>query len=267
MITPGDAAADRAADLAAIIASSGEQGVGSRFLFARFRAFWSQISEASNTARLSAAPAPGAPPLDIEPMAHRLATELIDGEAEATRLGGAFGSALYREAMYAMAALADEVFITGFVWPGAADWRDRPLEMRLFGTAVAGERLFERIDALLIEGNSAHAELAAIYQMTLALGFQGRWRGHRNQQVITDARRALTAQVTRRNGLAPGQPLFPESYAHTLDQGDVVLHPAVARWVWTAAGFVGLWLVVQHGLWLWLSAGIRALLATGAGAS
>lgn len=261
----GDDLADRAADLAGILSAAGEQGVGSRFLFARFRTFWALVSENVETARLGAAPVPGGTAVDIEPMARRLEACLTDGEAEALGLGGAFGGALYREAMYAMAALADEVFITGFDWPGAIAWRDRPLEMRLFGTAVAGERLFQRIDALLAEGDPARAEVAAVYQMTLALGFQGRWRGGRDLAPVLAARRGLTTLIARRTGSSPGQPLFAESYAHTLDQGEVVLRPAVARWIWAVVVFMGLWLSVQHGLWLWLTADIRSLIASGAG--
>src|SRR5204863_4757031 len=89
---------------------------------------------------------------------------------DAGREGGDFGLEVYRRAQYAMAALADEIFIN-LDWVGRDAWREHLLEARLFGSHRAGEELFERIDNLLRDHDSLYGELARIYLMVLALGF------------------------------------------------------------------------------------------------
>src|ERR1051325_10339910 len=100
---------------------------------------------------------------------------------EAGREGGDFGVELYRKAQYAMAALADETFLTlNGIARGA--WRQHLLESRLFGSHRAGDELFEKIDELLRARDSLHLELARVYLMVLALGFQGKFRGKRSEE-------------------------------------------------------------------------------------
>ncbi|MDZ7714372.1 MAG: DotU family type IV/VI secretion system protein [Rhodovibrio sp.] len=87
------------------------------------------------------------------------------------------GSGLYfAEADYALAALADELLLHSIDWTGAELWREFLLERARFGTEAAGDRLFERIDALRAQPDPASSELAGVYLSVLALGFQGRYR-------------------------------------------------------------------------------------------
>src|SRR5215207_2820442 len=88
----------------------------------------------------------GTPVEDLSPTAvWRTLLALLERQAlDASRSGGDFALEVYRRAQYAMAALADEVFLH-LDWPGREAWRSNLLESRLFSSHRAGEELFERI--------------------------------------------------------------------------------------------------------------------------
>lgn len=79
--------------------------------------------------------------------------------------------ALYEKAKYPLVALADEVILT-CDWEHAAEWEAQTLEERYFGTRIAGDEFFARIDQL----REDEEELAQIYYTCLCLGFTGRYR-------------------------------------------------------------------------------------------
>jgi type VI secretion system protein ImpK len=134
---------------------------------------------------------------------------------------------------------------------------------------LAGERVFERADVLLAANEPAHAELAGIFLMILALGFQGRHRdAPGGADILASYRRRLRALA---GGATPplrvedgGGPLFPEAYASTLDAGVAVGLPPLRRWVWLGVGLAAAYLVVSHIAWWTLTADVRAIIS-GAG--
>ncbi|MBK1667142.1 hypothetical protein CKO28_03665 [Rhodovibrio sodomensis] len=104
----------------------------------------------------------------------RRLSALLDSYAHSLR---ETGSGLYfAEADYALCALADELLLHRVAWRGADLWREYLLERARFGTEAAGDRVFERIDALRAQPDPASSELAGVYLTVLALGFQGRYR-------------------------------------------------------------------------------------------
>jgi type VI secretion system protein ImpK len=202
-------------------------------------------------------------PVMVDEMVRRLAHLLDLGADQAIRLGGAYGATLYSEAQYAMAALADEVFLHQVHWAGAEAWGDNLLETHLFDSAIAGERLFQNIDAMLADGSPAHTELASVYLMVLTLGFQGRYRG-RSKAEIDAYRTRLRVFISHR--VAPVQddePIFADSYHHTLDEGRETLLPAIARWVWVAIAALILYLLVSEALWIWSTSPVQSLVQGG----
>lgn len=202
-------------------------------------------------------------PVLVDEMVRRLAHLLDLGGDQAIRLGGAYGATLYDEAKYAMAALADEVFLHQVRWAGADAWGDNLLETHLFHSAISGERLFQNIDAMLADSSPAHTELASIYLMVLTLGFRGRYRG-RSSAEIDSYRARLRVFIAHR--IAPvqdGEPVFADAYRHTLDEGRETLLPAIARWVWVAMGALVLYLIVSEALWVWLTDPVYYLIRGG----
>jgi type VI secretion system protein ImpK len=159
-------------------------------------------------------------------------------------------------ARYAMVALADEVF-AHLDWPDRDAWRDAPLEVRLFESDVAGEVLFQKIDALLVLPSGEHALLGQIYLLTLSLGFRGKLRGARHDATIDRYRRALYAHalchpphvVLSTEGADAGPQLSPAAYAQTIDDELPRRLPTIARWGWVTVGLVGAYLVISHLLW------------------
>jgi len=78
------------------------------------------------------------------------------------------------EAKFPLVAFIDEV-ILGSDWEYRERWRDRPLQLDLFGERTAGQRFFTRLEELRREG-SARREVLEVYHLCLTLGFAGSYR-------------------------------------------------------------------------------------------
>lgn len=190
---------------------------------------------------------------DTSPTAvwRRLSSMLERQALEASREGGDFGVEIYRRAQYAMAALADEIFLH-LDWAGREPWRQSLLEQKLFNSHRAGEELFERMDALLRDRDSIQVELARIYLIVLALGFQGKYRGTPEADAELESYRdhlhrfihGREPQAVRGN-----EHLVPLAYASTLDDGQPSTVPYLKPWLWATAIVVLLWLAGTHFLW------------------
>jgi type VI secretion system protein ImpK len=169
----------------------------------------------------------------------------------ATRSGGIYSPELYHEAQYVMAALADEVLLYMTDWPGRAQWTNNLLEVALFQTRLAGERIFENIDALVARGTAANPDLAAVYLVALSLGFRGKYRAIADPAALRLYRRALRQIVERHRPLRfdDALPLFADAYAHTLDEGRPVRLPHLRPWLIAIAVAVAAYLVTQQIIW------------------
>ena len=176
-------------------------------------------------------------------------------EAEAGRRGGDWGAESYRDAQYAMATLADEVFL-GLDWEGRQYWGDHLLEASLFGTYVGGERLFTMIDELLARPDPLRRPLGAVYLMVLSLRFQGRFRDRLDAgERIESYRRRLFAFVypDARSALRSDRPVFANAYRHTARDAAPDRLPPTRRWVAGLVAAVLVYLVISHGFW-WTAA-------------
>lgn len=202
---------------------------------------------------------------DVDPSGvHERLLALLERQAvEASRSPEAPAAPVAEEARYAMAALVDEVFLN-LDWAGRDWWRGHLLEARLFKTHRAGERVFERIDALLGDPERGSTDLARLYLLLLGLGFEGRFRG------LEGAEEELCARARRLHGFLAGReeelrngdrPLFPAAYAYTLGEGRGARLPHLRPWLLAAAGLAALWLLVAHGLWWSLTSDLQVTLS------
>lgn len=246
------------------------------FLLDRFQDFYREVLRLRESvsqgawvfdAERSAAPsAQNTPGGDTAPTAvWRTLLTLLERQAlEAGRSGGDFALEIYRRAQYAMAALADEVFLN-LDWAGREAWRDHLLEARLFGSHRAGEELFERIEELLRDRDTVYGELARVYLTVLALGFQGRYRGQPDGERELDSyRRRLFRFIFGRDPqtVTPGgggERLVPQAYASTLDEGARSTLPHLKPWLWAVALLTVLWIAGGHLLWRGTVAGLEPL--------
>ena len=180
----------------------------------------------------------------------RILNVLERQEQDAVRQGGDLGLEIYKRAQYAMAALADEIFLT-MDWPGRDAWRQNLVEAKLFGTHRAGEDMFERIDELLRDRDSGQNEIARIYLSVLALGFQGKYRGRADaEQEIEVIRRRLYRFIFGRDPrvVRGREAIAPQTYMGTIERPRVEL-PYLKPWIWAIVLVTLVWLTGQHLIW------------------
>ncbi|HZB90314.1 MAG TPA: DotU family type IV/VI secretion system protein [Stellaceae bacterium] len=182
----------------------------------------------------------------------------------ATRSGGVLSPEVYRETQYLMAALADEVLLYMTEWAGRAHWTEHLIEVALFETRIAGERVFDYIDALIQRGTAANADLAAVYLVALSLGFRGKYRAIQDQTALRQYRRALR-QIVERHAplrLQSELPVFADAYAHTLDEPRPVKLPHLRPWLIALAAALAVYLVAQQIVWTNGTSDVEAVLNT-----
>lgn len=140
----------------------------------------------------------------IEQLRLRIRRKLTEREAERVE-----------EALYVVAALADELFIMELDWPARDAWESVLLEDRLFRSSYAGERFFERARELLQARtlDPQQQQLAAVYLMALRLGFAGRHRG--DDEILARYRQRLFRRIAVTQGEGQ-QPLYAQAYANVL---------------------------------------------------
>ncbi|PTL82657.1 DotU family type IV/VI secretion system protein [Vitiosangium sp. GDMCC 1.1324] len=171
------------------------------------------------------------------PSVEEIRQRLLARVEQQSRLEGAPRGSLQERQLeqcrYVMASFADEVLVNT-PWYGRDAWREGLLEDVLFGTHHAGERIFEDVKRLLQDRDPTQAEMAEVYLLMLALGFQGRYREHGEEALLQDLQRQLYVLIHQRppEPDAPSRRLLPQTYAHTLDErSDRRLAP---RWPWAA---------------------------------
>lgn len=108
-------------------------------------------------------------------------------------------------ARYALVALLDETVLS---LPGQCRdyWIGRPLQLDLFGTSVAGQEFYRRLE-MILENPGAHDQLLEVYYLCLSLGFEGKYKMADTREragVVQSAGRALSeVRKLAQNGLSP----------------------------------------------------------------
>lgn len=202
------------------------------------------------------------PALALEPDAEiiiRRLQEFLEAQAvQVGRTGTDLTISQHREAQYAMAALADDLFIHDVEWSGRELWRSVLLEQAVFRTRLAGERVFDRMEALLASNDRRLVQLAAVYLCVLGMGFKGRCRVPGGESTLRDYSARLFEFIAGREselgaGVLPtGRTLIPAAYAHTLTDGKARTLARGPRWPLVLGAIAGLWLVLGQALW-WMS--------------
>ena len=129
---------------------------------------------------LLAPPEDGDGPRRPAEVGHALSGFLQAQDVQLQGQAGQYALENQADARYLKVALADETLIGLRQWEWHEAWLTELLEMRLFGSRCAGERVFSAIDRLLREDIPARREMATLYLLALAMGFQGRYRGSEN---------------------------------------------------------------------------------------
>jgi len=209
----------------------------------------------------SASGAPFATPDELEagkdaayPVHVKLLSLLEQQTHEARRYGGEYGVRYYKDAQYVMAALGDEIFLH-LKWEGQESWKLNLLEFRLFGTHTAGDLFFQKLDTLLKERDPSMVEVAAVYLLSLSLGFRGKYRDIDDEGQLDYYRNQLFTFIFKKNPDIDSESkrLFAESYDYTLAKGKGERLPYIRHWIGLIVLLIILYLIVSHVIWVELS--------------
>jgi len=113
------------------------------------------------------------PLTDVETFRKRMKAALQEVEREANVAG--YSSGEVRDGEFAVVAFLDETILSSRE-PKAEEWRKRPLNIELFGQAIAGDVFFDKLGDIERRGDSPQlADLLEVYLLCLLLGFEGRF--------------------------------------------------------------------------------------------
>ncbi|MEQ5843484.1 DotU/TssL family secretion system protein [Paraburkholderia acidicola] len=177
---------------------------------------------------------------------------------EAMAWTGAAGETDIAAAQYAFVALLDELLLFSD-WSGHAAWEARPLEVRIFGTRAAGERLPDAIEALLSRRDASQRDLANVYLACLILGFRGRLRGEAGALRHDQLRHALFAFAMQRDAEPAhlAAPLERVALAPRRTVSLTKMFPDHARFAALLGIGVCVLLGLSHLLWSVATVGVR----------
>ncbi len=174
-------------------------------------------------------------------------------------LAGGYPSDYVKFATFVCVAFLDESVLKSQN-PIFADWVREPLQHELFGTAIAGEVVFQNLDFLLGQSDSNDlADVLEVHYLCLLLGFWGRYSAVNRGELAQKMN--LTAEKIRRirgrfAGLSPGWALPQETVRVARD-------PWVRRAGIIAAVMAVLMIVLFAGYKLSLNSGIGEVRAIG----
>jgi len=171
-------------------------------------------------------------------------------------------SALFsQEAQYLFVAMADEVMIN-HRWQGADYWRQNCLETKIFQSQVAGERIFSQIDLLLKSNDLLQREMARIYLLSLALGFQGQFRTKSNLSIITYKQELFSFIYQRNPSLMTGHKdyLITDTLNFVFTEAPTKGLPDLRSWSLTALFVLITYLFISYGVWMIISADLHEVL-------
>lgn len=195
---------------------------------------------------------------DVHQSGDDLTVDRVQGELrtfmddQLRALGGDdVGYHLYDAMRYVMVALADDQFLhMDSDWSGKQAWLGDVLEKQIFGTQRAGAAFFDNIDEILASRDKSKEEVATAYLIALVLGFKGRFRGSEEDQLVSYRERlAYFVGLKQAGAVDPGQPIFPDAYAHTMKDESAERLPNHKKYYWLLAfAFIG-YLAVAHAVW------------------
>ena len=108
-------------------------------------------------------------------------------------------------ARYGLVALLDETVLS-IPGPCRDYWISRPLQLDLFGTSIAGQEFYHKLDALL-QAPQKHGDVLEVYYLCLSLGFEGRFKLVETRERLTVIEKTGSAlsrvRVRTGSGLSP----------------------------------------------------------------
>jgi type IV/VI secretion system ImpK/VasF family protein len=152
---------------------------------------------------------------------------------------------------YVMAAVADEVLLIQCLdWSDHEVWTDLPLEAILYGTSLAGDRIFEAAQELIARQRD-DPRTATVILLAFMTGFRGRYHGRDDRGVIAAMQQGLYQLVCRRPYAAddPAPYAAPNLNATTLIGQSMRPLPVLWPWLVALTAVVLAYLPLSHLIW------------------
>jgi type VI secretion system protein ImpK len=211
-----------------------------------------QYIESGRWNDLSTSPSPDSVALPDGAAARAIFTRLyraISGQGFGSR-GRDRGNGAPVDVGYVMAAVADEVLLHGPAWPGQEAWSATLLEEALYGSRIAGERIF-RTAHDLVESQPRRSGVAVSILLALMLGFRGRYHG-------TDDCGEIGALKERLFGVIFQLPypvqidfetLLSDGVNSPLNQASVRVLPSLRPWLMAILLIILAYIALSDALW------------------
>lgn len=181
-----------------------------------------------------------APSNDLRP---KIAGMLQDFERRAERYR--YNHKIIQVSKFALAAFVDETVLTNN-FPLRNEWEKNPLQLELFGEQLAGNKFFERLEAMLRQIDVT-ADAVEIYYFCMLLGFKGRYAVYEQEKLLATMQETANALV--KAGKIKPVELSPHWLAN--DQPEPPKKRVMPTWAKLGAfGLVGLGVVVYLVMFL-----------------
>lgn len=129
-----------------------------------------------------------APSNDLRP---KIAGMLEDFEKRAERYR--FNHKIVQVSKFALAAFVDETVLTNN-FPLKNEWEKNPLQLEYFGEQLAGNKFFEKLEAMLGQIDVT-ADAVEIYYFCMLLGFKGRYAVYEHDKLLATMQSTANALV------------------------------------------------------------------------
>lgn len=129
-----------------------------------------------------------APSLDLRP---KLAAMFEEFEKRAERYR--FNPRIVQVSKFALSAFVDETVLTNN-FPLRNEWEKNPLQLEYFGEQLAGNKFFEKLDAMLNQIDQT-ADAVEIYYFCMLLGFKGRYAVYEQEKLLATIQSTANALV------------------------------------------------------------------------
>jgi type VI secretion system protein ImpK len=129
-----------------------------------------------------------APSNDLRP---KIVGMLQDFEKRAERYR--FNHKIVQVSKFALASFVDETVLTNN-FPLKNEWEKNPLQLEYFGEQLAGNKFFDKLDAMLKQIEVTQ-DAVEVYYFCMLLGFKGRYAVYEQDKLLATLQRTANALV------------------------------------------------------------------------
>lgn len=129
-----------------------------------------------------------APSNDLRP---KIAAMLEDFEKRAERYK--FNHKIVQVSKFALAAFVDEIVLTNN-FPLRNEWEKNPLQLEYFGEQLAGNKFFDKLEAMLKQLETTQ-DAVEVYYFCMLLGFKGRYAVYEQEKLMATMQTTANALV------------------------------------------------------------------------